>query len=55
MKVLGKTMDVICKIMTKYFLIWCPKEAVGKFTNTKCCDKKQAEYEEYYTGATRWV
>ena len=55
MQFLKKTMDVICKVMTMYFLIWCPKEAAVKLKKNNCCDKKTAEYEAYYAETTRWV
>ncbi len=55
MKVLNKTMNVICNLITKYFMIWCPKESA---TSKDYSDNSENEYEQsqsYYLSGTRWI
>jgi hypothetical protein len=55
MKVLNQTLDVICNILTKYFLLWCPKESVKDCSCMKCDEMELTRYQEYYAKATRWA
>ena len=55
MKLLGKTLDIICKVMTKYFLIWCPKDTVVELLKSNNTDDEFDEYKTYYTKTTRWI
>ena len=55
MKVLGKILEIMCKLMTNYFLVWCPKERKLNCSNSiQDIDKNLIEYRDKYMTVTRW-
>ncbi len=55
MKVLNNVLNVFCKMLTKYFLLWCPKEVVKDCRCAECDGKEYREYLKYYKTGTRWA
>ena len=55
MKIMNKALDVFCKILTEYFLLWCPKETAKDCSCAKCSEDEMEQYKKYYTRATRWA
>ena len=55
MKVLNQTLNVICKMLTKYFLLWCPKEVTKDCSCNQCNEAELAQYQKYYNRVTRWT
>ena len=54
MKVLNNVLNVFCKMLTKYFAFWCPKENINNTTYADCSAVEFVEYENYYAAVTRW-
>ena len=54
MKVLNNVLNIFCKMLTKYFAFWCPKESMKEYSNIDCSEMEFMEYENYYIASTRW-
>ena len=54
MKILSSTLNVFCKMLTKYFAFWCPKENINDSSYVDHSEVEFMEYENYYVESTRW-
>ncbi len=55
MKVFSKSLDMICTLITKYFLIWCPKKPEKDCGSVPCNGTEYEQYIKYYSTGTRWI
>ncbi len=54
MKTIKRCFSVFCKLLTKYFLFWCPDDRIKDCSCRECSEKDLEQYYKFYNRTTRW-